>query len=97
MKIDRAKLTQNIVTWLAIGGLGLVLASAQTVRNNSKLGKDAHEQLKQTNERVDSLYCKEHKQDVINAVVRQQVDELSEDMKDVKRMVEQIYINVLEK
>lgn len=97
-KIDKKKLLQSVITWAAIGLLGITLAVGQSVKQNSDLGKKAYEQVQAIGECIkkNEREIKDNKaqQDIINAVVSEKLNTVGEDVKDIKRMVEQLYINM---
>ena len=95
-KENKNKLILNIITWGSIGLLSVFIVSAQSIKRDSRLGRDAYEALKETNERIDSVCVRNQRQDVINAVVNEKINKISQDVGDIKRMVEMLYINELE-
>ena len=100
-KNDWKKIIIAALQWGVIGAAGIVLLTAQTMYKNSELGKKSYEQQKRLNIKVDSVCNVMNvytvKQEVINNTTIQRINQMSEDISDTKHMVEQLYINLLEK
>ena len=103
MKLDLSfskKVLLSFVQWAVIGAAAWILLTAQTIKNNSELGRKSYYQLKGIDVKVDSLEnivnISTIKQEVINNATLERINKLSEDIKDTKYMVEQLYINLLE-
>ena len=95
------KIALSVATWAAIGICGFIVLTAQTVAKNAQLGRQAYEQVDAIKTRQDSI-CKqvqqiESNQRVTNVTLQKDVEQVIGDISDIKRMVEQLYINGLER
>jgi len=95
------KIALSVATWAAIGVCGIIVVGAQTVARNSYKGSEAFEQVQKVKSTQDSICQRieriESNQQVINITLQKDVEQVKGDVTDIKRMVEQLYINGLER